>query len=471
VTIPDRDAPTAVSSAAAVGIDAPRSPAPSMSTLAVTGLGLVGVLVLALVVGGARPTVVPAGLPQAGALVDWGVPAVRLAGRIAALGTVGALLFAAVLLPGAGGSLPAASRRAVLAASGWALAWAGTTTVGAVLEVSELVGTPPAFLPAASLRTFVTDLAAGRAALVVLGSAAVVAVVARRCNRPAAAAALLPVALAGLVAPAVLTGHSSTADDHVLAVTNLGVHLVAASLWVGGLLALLLHGRGAEDRVRASARFSAVALGCFLATGASGFLAGWIVVGGSAAALAAAAGTGYGWLLAGKSAALVALGVAGHHHRRRTLPRLRTGRARSFVRFAAGEAVLMLATVALAVALSAAPPPPAVSGTGPVAASRPAAEPSEPATDAMAGHDHGKLSVTVLIDETRFHVAGTVEPGARVTVHNSASTAVTVTADDGSFDVVVPGRTLTTFLAPDEPGEYGFSSRHSPSFADVLVVD
>jgi putative copper resistance protein D len=89
----------------------------------------------------------------------------------------------------------------------------------------------------------------------------------------------------------------------------------------------------------------------------------------------------------------------------------------------------------------------------------------------MAGHDHGKLSVTVLIDETRFHVAGTVDAGARVTVHNSTTTEVTITADDGSFDVVVPGRTLTTFVAPDEPGEYAFSSRHSASFADVLVVD
>lgn len=471
MTVADRAAPAGFASAAAVEVEAARSPTPSTSTCAVMGLGLIGVLVLALVVGGARPTVVPAGLPQAGPLVDWGLPIVRLAGRIAAVGTVGALLFAAVLLPGSRGSLPDASRRAVRAASAWALAWAGTTAIGAVLTVSELVGVPPASLTWASLRAFLTDVSAGRAALVVLGIAGVVTVVARRCNRPAAAAALLVAALAGLVIPAVLTGHSSAADDHLLAVTNLSVHVVAASLWVGGLLALLLHGRGAGDRVQASVRFSAVALGCFLATGASGFLAAWMVLGGSAAALAAAVGTGYGWLLAGKSAALVALGVFGWHHRRRTLPRLRAGQARSFARFAAVEACLMLATVALAVALSAAPPPSAASGPAPAAVPRSAADPAAPGTDPMAGHDHGELSVTVLIDETRFHVAGTVDAGARVTVHNSTTTEVTITADDGSFDVVVPGRTLTTFVAPDEPGEYAFSSRHSASFADVLVVD
>jgi putative copper resistance protein D len=454
----------------AVADDVPRVPAHSVVALAV---GLVGVLVLALVVGGARPTVVPAGLPQAGPLVDWGLPVVRLAGRIAALGTVGTLLFAAVLLPGSGGQLPAASRRAVRAASIWALVWVGTTALGGVLTVSELVGVPPGSLTAASLRTFVTDLAAGRAALVVLAIAGLVAVLARRCRRPSAAAALLVVALGGLVVPAVLTGHSSLADDHVLAVTNLSLHVGAASLWVGGLLALLLHGRSGDDRGPAAARFSAVALGCFLATGASGFLAAWIVLGGSTAGLAAAVGTGYGWLLAGKTAALVALGVFGWHHRRRTLPRLRTGERGSFARFATVEAAVLLATVALAVALSAAPPPSAASGPA-VRVSQPeqpAAPPSESAADPMAGHDHGELSVTVLIDETRFHVAGTVEPGARVTVHNSTGTEVTLTADDGSFDVVVPGLTLTTFVAPDVAGEYPFSSRHSASFADVLVVD
>jgi putative copper resistance protein D len=88
----------------------------------------------------------------------------------------------------------------------------------------------------------------------------------------------------------------------------------------------------------------------------------------------------------------------------------------------------------------------------------------------MSGHDHGDLSVTVLIDETRFHVSAPVAPGSRVTVHNSTTTEVTITADDGSFDVVVPGRSLLTFPAPAQPGAHPFTSRHSGAFADVLVV-
>lgn len=461
------DVDRAVASPPAVGTQP--EPQRSTSVAVAASLGLVGVLVLALVIGGARPTVAPAGLPQAGPLVDWGLPVVRLAGRIAALGTVGALLFAAVLLPG---PLPAASRRAVRAASGWALVWAGATALGGVLTVSELVGVPPTSLSTASGSAFVTDVAAGRATVAVLVIAIGIAVTARSCTRTGAVAALLVAALAGLVVPAVLTGHSAAADDHVLAVTNLSLHVVAASLWVGGLLALLLYGRGADVRARAAGRFSTVALGCFLATGASGLLAAWIVLGGDAAAVVAALGTGYGVLLAGKTAALIALGGFGWHHRRRTLPRLRAGERRSFARFAAVEVAVMLATVALAVALSAAPPPASGAASAPAGASAAPPRPAgQAATDPMAGHDHGELSVAVLIDETRFHVAGPVAAGSRVTVHNPTATEVTITAEDGTFDVVIPGRTLTTFVAPGQPGEYAFSSRHAASFADLLVVE
>jgi putative copper resistance protein D len=437
-------------------------------------VGLVALLVLALAVGGGAPGAVASALDQTGPLVDWGVPISRLAARVAALGTVGALLFAAVLRP-SGRTLPAASVRVLRAASLWALAWAGTTALNGVLTLSELVGVPPASLTWSSVWTFVTEVATGRAALVGTVVAGLLALVARRCRGAAGAALLLAAALTALVVPAVLTGHSATAANHLLAVTNLSVHVVGATVWVGGLLALLLYGR--DDVAPAAARFSALALVCFLATGASGLLAAWLVLGGDIGALAAVAGTGYGWLLIGKTAGLAALGVFGWHHRRRTLPALSAGRRGSFGRFAAGETVVMLATIAVAVALSASPPPAVgypTASTQPGAPSAPSGQaaetPGEPGIDDMAGHDHGELSVTVLVDETRFHVSAPVSPGDRVTVHNGTATEVTITASDGSFDVVVPARTLMTFAAPEEPGSYPFASRHSASFTGILVV-
>ncbi|MGY1915149.1 copper resistance D family protein [Blastococcus sp. SYSU DS0973] len=433
--------------------------------LALTGVGLVAVLVAALVVGGGTPGSAASGLPGAGRAVEWGLPLVTLAGRIAAVGTVGTLLAAAVLLPGRAGS-PAESRRACRAASGWALAWTVATALAALLTVSRLVGVAPTSLTWEALRIFVEDTGAGRAAVLVVVLGGLVAVAARRSTGALAAGLLLVLALSAHLVPVVLSGHSAGAQDHVLAVTTLGVHVVAATVWVGGLLALLAIARRGAASAEAATRFSRLALACFLATAVSGVLAASLVLGGPDAALAAL-GTGYGALLLAKTAGLTVLGVLGLHHRRLTLPRLRAGDGRDFRRFAAGEVLLMLATVALAVALAASPPPMdaahAVPGTTAPAAG--------PAADPMAGHDHGELSVGVLVDGTRFHVAGPVAAGSRVTVHNATEAEVTLTAADGSFDVAVPGGTLTTFLAPQQPGEYRFTSGHSASFTDVLVVE
>ena len=443
---------------------APEGPLVPRGVLWGAAAGLVGVLVLALLAGGARPAT---GLASAGPVVDWGRPVATLATRIAAVGTVGALLFAAVLHP-----RPASAtwRRAVRAASAWGLAWAATTVVATWLTLCELVGAGPLAVPASAVGTFVTDLPGGRAALATLTAALAIAVV--TAFRPSldALRLLLGAAAGGLLVPVFLTGHSAAAEDHVLAVNNLALHVVTATLWVGGLLALVAFGRRSDDLPSAAARFSALALGCFVLVGASGVLAAWLVLTEAGGSPADALGTGYGALLLAKTAGLVALGLFGWRHRRRTLPRLRAGESRSFRRFAVVETGVMLVTVALAVALASSPPPAAApAAEAPLAPA--AAEAEKPAADPMAGHDHGELSVSVLIDETRYHVAGPVEAGSRVTVHNTSGTEVTITAEDGSFDVVVPDKALMTFVAPAEPGRYAFGSAHSDAYEDVLGVE
>ena len=432
-------------------------------------LGLSAVLVLALVVGGARPT---SGLASAGPLVDWGRPVASLAARIAAVGTVGALLFAAVLHPS---PASAAWRRSLRAASGWALAWAAATVVAGWLTLAELVGVGPFSLPASSIGTFLA-LPAGRAVLGPLTAALVVALVAAFRPSLDAARMMLLVAGAGLLVPVFLAGHSAASENHMLAVNNLAVHVVAASVWVGGLIALLAFARGTDVLAPATARFSTVALWCFGLIGASGVLAAWLVVDEAGGSPAAALASGYGALLIGKTAGLVVLGVLGWQHRRRTLSRLQGGDATAFRRFGVGEVAVMLATVALAVALAASPPPasgaPAAAAPSEGAPSEAApSEDAEPAADPMAGHDHGELSVTVLIDETRFHVSGPVDAGSRVTLHNASGAEVTITAEDGSFDVDVPPSALMTFAAPAAPGRYAFSSEHDPAYEDVLIVE
>ncbi|MCZ2828960.1 CopD family protein [Modestobacter sp. VKM Ac-2986] len=433
---------------------------------------LVLVLFGGLAVGGSGAAAVPDGLSDAGPLVELGAPVVTLVGRVAAVATLGALLCAAVLLPGHAGVLTPASRRAVRGASAWASVWAAATVLGAVLTVSRLVGRPPTALPASAVRVFLADTGAGQAVLLVLGLTVLVAAAgARRCSGVPGARVLLAGALAALVVPAVLTGHSSAAEDHLFAVTTLAVHVVAASVWVGGLGALLVYGRRDESLPAAVGRFSALALLCVAATGVTGLVAASVVLGGPGAVLAAV-GTGYGWLLLGKTLGLVALTALGWQHRRRTVPQLRAGRAGAFRRFAVVELFVMLATVALAVALAASPPPAAAAdGPASTVATPTAGAPAAPPADPMAGHDHGPLTVGVLVDDTRFHVAHPVAPGSRVTVFNGSDQEETLTAGDGSFDLTVPAGSLTTFPAPDQPGRYAFTSRHSPAYADVLTVE
>ncbi|WP_346623665.1 CopD family protein [Blastococcus montanus] len=458
-------------SAAPGGLSAVRARRPAWQAAGIlaTVVGLVTILVWALTAAGGRPEPGPAGLSRAGFLVEWALPVVTLAGRIAAVGTVGTVLLAAVLLPGRTSTWPPAVRRALGAASWWAVGWAGATAVGAVLTLSRLVGAAPTALPWSSVRVFLVDTGAGGAALVVVTLAGVIALTARRCAGAGSARLLLAAALGALVAPVVLSGHSSGAGDHVLAATALGLHVVAAAVWVGGLLALVTHGRNSGELAAAAARFSPIALLCLLVTAVSGVVAAGAVLGG-AAALLGALGSGYGWLLMAKASALVGLGLLGWQHRRRTLPRLHAGEPGSFRRFAAVEVLVMLVTLALAVALAASPPP-QPSGAAAAGSSAPVAAAPETGADPMAGHDHGELSVAVLVDGERFHVAGPVAAGSRVTVHNGTDREATITAADGSFDVVVPARTLLTFPAPAEPGSYPFTSRHSTAFGDVLVVE
>ena len=53
-----------------------------------------------------------------------------------------------------------------------------------------------------------------------------------------------------------LTGHSSAGGSHDLATNSLLIHLVAASLWAGGLLALLAHALRNGDHTDLAARRS-----------------------------------------------------------------------------------------------------------------------------------------------------------------------------------------------------------------------
>ena len=134
---------------------------------------------------------------------------------------------------------------------------------------------------------------------------------------------------------------------------GLATHVIAASVWLGGLLALGVHVRSTDLLAEALPRYSRVALACFTLVAVSGVVMGWVALTEPRELLT----TPYGQLLLGKTAALGTLGVLGHLHRQRTLPAAAAWRPRAFRRLAAVELVVMVATAALAVGLSRTAPP------------------------------------------------------------------------------------------------------------------
>ncbi|MER7278572.1 bifunctional copper resistance protein CopD/cytochrome c oxidase assembly protein [Dactylosporangium sp. NPDC000244] len=305
---------------------------------------LLATLVVALRWGGGITGRAIVGLPDPGALTAWGLPLARAAADVCAVATVGFTVTAAFLLPGDGRLLGPAAYRMLRRAGWWAAGWAVASLALLPLTLSDLLGQPVSRVTFAGVRSLAWSVSQGQSALAQAVLAAAVAVAARLVLTRTGTAVVALVAGAALVPPA-LTGHSAGAGNHQLAVTSLAVHIVAAALWAGGLAALVTL-RGDKLLAGTVRGYSRLALGCWVAVAVSGVANAAVRLG----ALGELWHSRYGLLVLGKVAALVAAGVFGAVHRRKTPP----GNLR---RLLTGELILFAATLGLAVALSRTPTP------------------------------------------------------------------------------------------------------------------
>lgn len=303
------------------------------------------VLVAALRFGGAVDDSVLPGIPSPGAATEWGLPVVTLLANLLGVLTVGLTVTAAFLLPGDGPSVAARGWWLLRQTTWLALLWSISSATLILFTVSDLLAVPIGQLSRPAVVSFAFSISQGQALLLQTGLALAVAVLSRGGTSRGLAAVTALVAMVAIVPPA-FTGHAAGAGNHQIAVTSLAVHVLAASLWVGGLAGLLLvrrHRRFADT----AGRYSRLALGCFVATAISGVanaavrLGDWAALGSSR----------YGVLVVTKVFFLLLVGVIGAVHRRRALW------AESFVRLALGELVVLSAAVGLAVALSRTPTP------------------------------------------------------------------------------------------------------------------
>ncbi len=331
--------------------DAPGSTRRALPVALLPAAAAVLALLVVLVVGGGLGLRVSQGLPDPGAVTRWGLPLTRLAVDLSALMTVGTLVVAVVLVPrGTSGRAISAVARA---AAGWAGLWAASAAAAATLTVADVTGIPLQRLAFGEMATAAWALPGARALLLAAGLAVVVlGCLAAGRSRGQDALALAVAVLA--LTPPLYVGHAAHAGEHQVATGSLVVHVVAASVWVGSLAALVLHLRGDRSvRVAAASRFSTLALACFGVLTASGGLSAVARLGTSRASWLSA----YGAVLTVKIVAVVVLGAMGWAHRRWTLDLLRRGRPGAFARLAAVELLVMGATVGVAVALSRTPGP------------------------------------------------------------------------------------------------------------------
>jgi copper resistance protein D len=297
-------------------------------------------VVAAVLAGALRSTTLPTlfgtGLTRAGA-------------DIAGITCVG-LALVGVLIPVGSSEANRVRRRAdraIVVAGG---VWLVIALLGIAFRAADGYGRPVSSLTGPDLLVWATNLAAGRGALLTVACAAAVlgcAVARLRDPDLVAIRVVLVIALLGMLTPGV-TGHASSSASHEVAVTTVALHVAAASLWVGGLGAILvLLGRRRELLARALPRFSTLAGACLAVVTISGVLTAQVRLGSWAALF----GTGYGALVIAKVGALVLLGLLGLVTRRR----MAAGRM-PVLRWAGVEVTVMAVTLGLAAALSQAAP-------------------------------------------------------------------------------------------------------------------
>jgi cytochrome c oxidase assembly factor CtaG/putative copper export protein len=294
------------------------------------------------------------GSPDSGLFTRAVLPAVRVLCECAAVVAVGSLLLAAFLVPPQpSGYLDTGGYAAIRTARIAALIWALAAALMVPLLAADALGRPVTdVLDLRLLASMASVLSEVGAWALTAGLALVLAGFCWAALTWSAAVWLFVLSVLGLM-PVALTGHSSAGGAHDVAIYSLLYHLVAAALWVGGLVALLVHlSRRGDHAGLACARFSRLALVCWIVMAASGVINALIRVTPEKLL------TAYGLLVSGKVAALLTLGVIGWLHRRGSVAAVvQRGDRSAILRLGSVEVLVMFATIGLAVALSRTAPP------------------------------------------------------------------------------------------------------------------
>ena len=260
----------------------------------------------------------------------------QLAGSFAA---VGSLLAMAFLLLDVGGRFSTSSEklRSILKIS--ALVWFIGSIGTIVLTLSTILASSiQDALDLTVLRSFVTQITLGRYLAVQALVALIVFIAAFKIRSVITTAVLMFIALAGITAP-VFQSHAASSGSHMLVIGSLVIHVIALSLWVGGVFAIAF--LSSTDRAIAVPRFSQLALWSAIAVVLSGVVNAWARLN-----FVDAWDSAYARIVIAKSIATIVLIWFGYLHRK-NLEKKSEINWFSFGRLLAIEALIMGVTVVM----------------------------------------------------------------------------------------------------------------------------
>lgn len=212
----------------------------------------------------------PLALGDPGEFIRWVQPILQSIKNLAMAITVGALVFAAWAFSEKSEALTRLLTRVSLAAMAWAvfgvlhLLATYLWITGSAFSLGNNFG--------AGLTQFLTEVALGQALSLNVLAALVISLLAISVSSLRSVIFVAALGLAALV-PLAVIGHAAGTAGHDMAVNSMGIHLVAAVVWVGGLIELGFQVSAGGNWEVLAKRYSTLALFAFGLTAVSGIAA------------------------------------------------------------------------------------------------------------------------------------------------------------------------------------------------------
>lgn len=291
-------------------------------------------------------------LADPGPFVLWGTPIAKLVMNLAGAAMLGALVLALFALRAGDRAFDSALNVASVGAAVFTIASGLAGFLAFMAAFNPKLSIEREF--GAQLGRFLLELPLGQSWLIttIFGAVITVLAFAWRTWTPTLITAVLA---AASFLPLATQGHAGDLAGHNVAVNSILLHMVAAAVWLGGLLLLvLLRGRADVDTPRLVARYSSLAIAAFAVVAVSGVTRSIVAVGTWDALWT----TPYGAIVLAKVALLVGMGLLGAWYRTRLIPKLSgAGATRWFWMLVLGEVALMGLASGAAAALARTPPP------------------------------------------------------------------------------------------------------------------